>query len=462
LIERREEGKKLKKVNRALVIAILAFSMTATLLYFMPVQAPTPASIMVVPPEIIDPLLKPPKIFSVNITIDDVENLYGYEFWLSYNTNMLTTLSFYIHPIFDEHNFATNVMINDDTGQIHIKVSYYPPANPITTDSPVAIVTLTFMVDAIGSSVLDLYNTSLWDSVRTPISHEVGDGYVQTLIRDVAVVDVVPSVSLVYVGTLVDINVTARNKGNVTETFDVKAYYNTTLIGTQTVTNLPVGAETTLIFTWDTTGVSDGIYTIKGEASFVPFEFNAADNVYVDGTVSVMTRLRDLAILSVTTDRNATYAHPSWPVNITVVAENQGIDPESFEVSVFWNDTNLIGKQVVTDLPPNSTVTLSFIWNTSTALVCHRYKISANATILEFEVDTADNRLDDGYVKIKIMGDINGDGKVDIKDIAVLSLAFGSYPGHPRWNPDADLNKDGKVDIKDIAIGASNFGKTCP
>lgn len=412
------------------------------------------------PPEIIDPLLKPPKIFSVDIVIDDVEDLYGYEFKLSYDTRMLTTISVMIHPVLNETNFTTSMMVDDETGQIWIKVRYYSPANPITTYSPESLVTLTFKVDAIGSSALDLYDTVLLDSAGGLIVHQPTDGFVMTLIRDVAIVDVVPSTSFVYAGALVDINVTAKNIGNATETFDVKAYYNSTLIGTQNVTNLATNAESTLTFTWNTSGVSDGIYTIKGNATFVPYEFNTTNNEYTDGTVEVMTRIRDVAILNVTGSPNATYV--GWPVNITVVAENQGMDPENITVSVYWNDTNLIGKQNVTNLPPNATVTLTFIWGTTNTTECHRYKISANATILPFEMDTSDNKLDDGYVKIKIMGDINSDGKVDIRDLAILSQAFGSYVGHPRWNPDADLNRDGRVDIRDLAMGASNYGRTCP
>jgi len=59
-------------------------------------------------------------------------------------------------------------------------------------------------------------------------------------------------------------------------------------------------------------------------------------------------------------------------------------------------------------------------------------------------------------------GDINRDGKVDIEDVAIAAKAFGSHPGHPRWNPVADQNEDGKIDIRDIALVAKNFGKTYP
>lgn len=62
-------------------------------------------------------------------------------------------------------------------------------------------------------------------------------------------------------------------------------------------------------------------------------------------------------------------------------------------------------------------------------------------------------------VQAKIPEDLNQDGKVDIEDIAIAAQAFGSYPGHLRWNPEADLDGDGKVSIIDIAIIAKAFGK---
>jgi len=50
------------------------------------------------------------------------------------------------------------------------------------------------------------------------------------------------------------------------------------------------------------------------------------------------------------------------------------------------------------------------------------------------------------------------DIKVDIKDQAEATKAFGSYPGHARWSPYADINNDYKIDIKDIASIAKKFG----
>lgn len=50
------------------------------------------------------------------------------------------------------------------------------------------------------------------------------------------------------------------------------------------------------------------------------------------------------------------------------------------------------------------------------------------------------------------------DIKVDMKDVGAAARAFGSYPGHARWNSQADLNLDYKVDMKDIGAIARKFG----
>ena len=64
------------------------------------------------------------------------------------------------------------------------------------------------------------------------------------------------------------------------------------------------------------------------------------------------------------------------------------------------------------------------------------------------------------YWSNPMIGDFNKDMVVDMKDISLVAKAFGSYPGHPRWNPVVDLNQDNRVDMRDLATVARNFGKT--
>jgi parallel beta-helix repeat protein len=56
------------------------------------------------------------------------------------------------------------------------------------------------------------------------------------------------------------------------------------------------------------------------------------------------------------------------------------------------------------------------------------------------------------------IGDVNKDGKVDMIDIGIVALSFGSSPGDLRWNLLADVNQDGKVDLRDIGLVARHFG----
>jgi hypothetical protein len=77
----------------------------------------------------------------------------------------------------------------------------------------------------------------------------------------------------------------------------------------------------------------------------------------------------------------------------------------------------------------------------------------------------ADNNLTDntcagGVIVIRISGDMNRDGAVDVLDMAALGISFGSKPEDVRWNIAADMNRDGIIDIFDIVIVAIHFGET--
>lgn len=104
--------------------------------------------------------------------------------------------------------------------------------------------------------------------------------------HDIEVTSVDKSEETIEAGGSVDIYVTVANKGLVTEDFNVTAYYGETAIETKTVTGLGSGASETLTFTWDTSGVPEGTYDISAEAD-VENEGNPADNVFVDGSVTV-------------------------------------------------------------------------------------------------------------------------------------------------------------------------------
>lgn len=61
---------------------------------------------------------------------------------------------------------------------------------------------------------------------------------------------------------------------------------------------------------------------------------------------------------------------------------------------------------------------------------------------------------------IGMPGDINLDNRVDIYDIVLACVSYGSKVGDPLWNLDADIAPPyGKIDIYDIATVASHYGE---
>jgi trimeric autotransporter adhesin len=50
--------------------------------------------------------------------------------------------------------------------------------------------------------------------------------------------------------------------------------------------------------------------------------------------------------------------------------------------------------------------------------------------------------------------DINGDGKVDCADLAIVKASFGKRRGQARFDSRADTNNDGIVDVRDLAFVA--------
>jgi len=301
------------------------------------------------PPELIDPSMKPGDIFTMDVQVENAINMYDYEFKLGYDTAVITCLGAIVIPPNSDVHFTVEMSINDVEGVIWVKVQYYSPAEPITIFTAETVTKIFFQVQAYGQTILDLYDTRISDPNGNSMSHQVGDGFFATLLRDVAIVYVnVTSSNKVYPGRIVTIEVIAMNRGNMTvETFDVTLYRNSTPIETKSVTVKP-WHNVTLTFYWDTTGLEPGYnFTIWAEASTVPYEINIENNVFYDG-----------------------------------------------------------------------------------------------------------------WVKIKILGDIDGDGKVGLYDAVILLVAYGSREGSPKYNPEADLAPEwGIINLYDAVTLLSRYGQ---
>ncbi len=82
-----------------------------------------------------------------------------------------------------------------------------------------------------------------------------------------------------------------------------------------------------------------------------------------------------------------------------------------------------------------------------------------DSTLLDSTVAEITHSTIDGGVLVRVIGDVNGDGVVNIVDMTLVSLSYGTFEGEPGYNSEADLNDDGIVDMQDLTIVAMHLGE---
>lgn len=142
-----------------------------------------------------------------------------------------------------------------------------------------------------SSFALDVYtltaNVTIVAGETNTADNTYVDGTVTVAIRDVAVTSVAPASTSAYQGYgYIVVFVGLKNEGTVGEEVTVTAYYNSSIIGIQTV-SIEKGSTLTLTFIFDTEYAAYGIYILSADADLVPDETDLSDNYLVDGTVVV-------------------------------------------------------------------------------------------------------------------------------------------------------------------------------
>ncbi|MGD8545808.1 MAG: cohesin domain-containing protein, partial [Candidatus Bathyarchaeota archaeon] len=318
--------------------------------------------------------------------------------------------------------------------------------------------------------------------------------------------EVIPPTEKIPPGTY-DVNVTVKNEGIHAENVTISLYYNSTLIGTQTITNQPSGTTELLTFTWDATSLPAATYVLRAEANTVPGEIYLVDNskeatvkigplaeIRVDPAIAQLHQINETFNLNITMNNlwegwrtiSVQFRLCYDDTLLEVVNVTQGefmLDPAwnlygtfftSFiEVDPVYGPNVLVGIL----LNPNGTGQWNAFPSGDGTLATITFKgihqerglenppltcslILNNTQIIDDEIELVSHSMQHGVYEMypSNIADINWDGIVDMRDIGLAAMAFGSEPGHPRWNPICDLNNDDKIDMKDIAMVARNFG----
>jgi len=239
----------------------------------------------------------------------------------------------------------------------------------------------------------------------------------QIVTRDIAISSISLSSNIVRAGEIVKIAVCVKNEGNYTESFYVKIFYNQTFIMERYVDSLLPLKVICIEFLWSTANVPQGNYIITGVAGPVKGEIDIDDNILKVGPITILPPLpqivHDVAILSLNAEPS--HVQIGQPVNITLCVKNFGTEPESFNITVYYNNFPLTILRVGF-LAPGANVTLLHVWDTSNVLEGN-YTIRAVIPPLAGEENVANNQLVDGTVWVRAP-------YVPVKrhDVAVTSL----------------------------------------
>jgi len=147
---------------------------------------------------------------------------------------------------------------------------------------------------------------------------------------------------------------------------------------------------------------------------------------------------------------SASEGYWTWTIQINVTVRNNGAEIVSFNVTTYFLNSFSwyeMGTQTVTNLLAGENTTLSFNWTLAGLTEGKNYTVKANATLL-YGVDSnlGDNEKVDGQVTVRMWGDVNGDGAINILDLKLVKLAYSGSIDELF----ADLDGNGVVNILDL------------
>jgi len=205
--------------------------------------------------------------------------------------------------------------------EIHWNTSNIPPGN----------YTLTAKIPPVSGEV-EIKNNELTYEKRITLLP------LPKLIVDVAIKDVQPDVTEVYIGKIVNFTVLIQNQGNITLSFNLTLYYNSTLFNTTTL-SLPPETEMRIFVLWNTSQVPEGKYVIKAVIDPLPGEIDVENNHYVNGIIIVKV-----------VSPYFLWIFDSSYITSANIAHFEHVSYQKREKKEEWNSRNCLSQIIVTGL----------------------------------------------------------------------------------------------------------------
>jgi hypothetical protein len=343
--------------------------------------------------------------------------------------------------------------------------------------------------------ILSLWDYDLQELTDWHIEEVTIDIVVELPVHDVAVTYVASRYSWVYQGLVDPIDVMVTNEGDFTETVDVYAFYDGNLAAPKQAVTLNPGETASLTFSWLTKGILPGFYIISANAT-IAVDDDPSDNVLVGNEEEVRLPLElywkeaypDYAPSGMPDfdQRQDAWDNPPGSGIWTWCA------PTAVANSLWWYDSkyesNPIPPPAMIDNYPLVTSYNPGVWDDHDPQNVQPFTMH-----LAYLMDTDGQRTIPGggaphsgtwvwdmqagiahylsWTGVNPLGDVNGDGKVDMTDVTIVTAAMGTSPAIAGWDMRADIfpatlgwpapsPADNIIDANDLALVTADVGAT--
>ena len=491
------------KTNQILSVITILILLSSLSVIMKPVSAQT-ASVKVAPSLTEYYTRATGKEFTVAVEIADVENLYGFDLKFRWNTTYLDYVSRSVHVPRDTYldGVLWNPIIqladevNTTEGTYWIAFSSIAPAPSF--DGSGTVFTMTFEViyhpvqpEPDANITLELYSTDLAAKEGGAIAHtrENGTVLLHALPAISTILYVEPTTFRKSQGVTFNINVSIENITDL-YAFDISLTYNTTLLHALSLTEgsflKSAGTTVTVVSEINETGGqvryalalmgapagvngSGTLFTILFKSSSEATgpsdlglqnvdlsDYNAEpiDNAIINGSVTILLVETLSHMVEVAgTEYYFTTASSSAVTDFTYNDTQKIIRFNVTGPEDILGFTNITMPKTLLSLKAGDTFVVLFDTKAT------NYTKTENAThyFLYFTYSHSFHTIE---MKPTLIGDLNGDRKINIFDVVVVTAAYDAVPADARWNQLADLAAPwNKINIFDVVVVTRAYGK---
>jgi len=432
---------------------------------------------------------------TVLITNSTVDVLINYD---SANTSITGSMFDIVHGY-----GSSLVSINDteirfvgahDTSSVSVANSRVDEVHSASAKVSVDNCTVKSLVDAYGSSIVTVANSRVnqvcvYGFSVVSVDDSVADRIVATASTFVSIVNSTvkwfsPRKALIDNSTLSEINLCFYEDANVSLSYlpiGLIDYWN--LFENNTVVSAPyywnpsesITIKNSQIYGWDIEGYGSPIISVmKSKINDVVAwisSFISLINSEIVNSVTIHSQSTVLLVNSTLQGDINILPYGEWEKEITTkgivgwyldtkVTDINGSPFLGLLVEAYWqNGTMLVN--AITDRDGRTRFILyEKLVNLTGTFTYTNYtvKVSYSGYTNETVIGIITRNMEITMTLPVILGDINNDRIVNIKDVAIVAKAYGSEPEDPNWNEAADLDSNEIINILDIVIVAKAYG----